>query len=59
MSRPIVLLLGALLWVTFGVVAVIHVLLGDWMGPLAAVAIVAIPATVYFARRRILATASR
>ena len=55
MSRPIVLLLGALLWVTFAVVAVIHVLLGDWMGPLAAVVIVAIPATAYYGRRRMLA----
>ena len=59
MSRPIVLLLGALLWVSFAVVAAAHVLLGDWMGPLAAVVVVAIPATLYFARRRILATASR
>jgi hypothetical protein len=59
MSRPIVLLLGAVLWMSFAVVAVIHVLLGDWMAPLAAVVIVAIPATVYLGRRRVLATASR
>jgi hypothetical protein len=59
MSRPIVLLLGALLWLSFAVVAVIHVVLGDWMGPLAAVVIVAIPATLVYTRRRMLATASR
>jgi hypothetical protein len=55
MSRSIVLLLGAVLWVSVAVIAAIHVLLGDWMGPLAAVVIVAIPATVYYGRRRILA----
>ena len=55
MSRPIVLLLGTLLWVSFAVVAFIHVLLGDWMGPVAAVVIVTIGATLYYTRRRMLA----
>jgi hypothetical protein len=55
MSRSIVLLLGAVLWVSVAVIAAIHVLLGDWIGPLAAVVIVAIPAAVYYGRRRMLA----
>jgi hypothetical protein len=54
MSRPIVLLLGTVLWVSFAVVALIHVSLGDWMGPLASVVIVAIATTLYYTRRRML-----
>jgi hypothetical protein len=57
MSRPLVLLLGTALWVSFGVVVLMHVLSGDWMSPLAAVVVVATGFAVYHARRRISATA--
>jgi len=36
MPRTVVIALGVLLWTTFAVVAVVHALLGDWMGPVAA-----------------------
>jgi hypothetical protein len=56
MSRQIVLVLGVLLWVSVAVVAVIHVLLGDWMGPLASAVLVLTGFAAYHARRRMLAT---
>ena len=58
MSRPLVLLFGTVLWVTFGVVVLQHVLSGDWMSPLAAVVVVATGFAVYHARRRMSAAAA-
>jgi hypothetical protein len=58
MSRPLVLLLGTALWVSFGLVVLMHVRSGDWMSPLAAIIVVAIGFAVYHARRRMSGTAA-
>ena len=52
MSRSLTLALGGLLWVSFGVVALIHVASGDWIGPALAVVIVTAVMSAYHARRR-------
>jgi hypothetical protein len=52
MSRTLTLALGVLLWVSFVVVALIHVALGDWIGPALAVVVVTAVMSVYHARRR-------
>lgn len=59
MSRSLVLLFGTVLWVTFGVVVLLHVQSGEWMSPLAAVIVVATGFGVYHARRRMSATAEQ
>ena len=57
MSRPLVILLGTALWVSYGVVVVLHVLAGDWIGPVVSVVVVATGFTLYHARQRMAATA--
>ena len=41
MSRNLILMIGALLWATFGAVAAFHVVTGDWL-PLAFAALVGV-----------------
>jgi len=57
MSRPVVLLFGALLWGTFAIVAVAHIALGNPLVPVAAALIVATGVAVYHAWPRALETA--
>ena len=57
MSRPVVLLFGALLWGTFAIVALAHIAFGNPLVPFAAVLIVATGVTVYHAWPRELTTA--
>jgi hypothetical protein len=52
MSRNLTIAIGTLLWVSFAVVALLHVALGDWMGPAVAVVIVTATVAAYHARRR-------
>jgi hypothetical protein len=52
MSRNLTLAVGVLLWVSFAVVALIHVASGDWVGPALAVVVVTAVMSVYHARRR-------
>ena len=52
MSRNLTLALGVLLWVSFAVVALIHVASGDWVGPALAVVVVTAVVSAYHARRR-------
>jgi hypothetical protein len=52
MSRNLTLALGVLLWVSFAVVALLHVASGDWIGPALAVVIVTAVVAAYHARRR-------
>jgi hypothetical protein len=59
MSRPLVLLLGTVLWVSFGVVVLFHIQSGEWESPFAAVVVVATVFSVYHARRRMSATAEQ
>jgi hypothetical protein len=56
MSRNVVLVLGAILWVSFAVVAIVHAIAGDWMGPLIAVIVVTTGVVLYHARQRVLKT---
>ena len=56
MSRPVVLLFGALLWGTFAIVAVAHVAFGNPLVPVAAAIIVATGVAVYHAWPRALTT---
>ena len=57
MSRPVVLLFGALLWGTFAIVALAHIAFGNPLVPLAAVLIVATGVAIYHAWPRELTTA--
>jgi hypothetical protein len=53
MSRNLTLALGTILWVSFAVVVLVHVLvLGDWIGPAVAVVFVTAVVAAYHARRR-------
>ena len=52
MSRTLTIALGVLLWVSFVVVALIHVASGDWVGPALAVVVVTAVMSAYHARRR-------
>ncbi len=52
MSRNLTIALGTLLWVSFAVVALLHVAVGDWIGPAVAVVIVTAVVAAYHARRR-------
>ena len=52
MSRNLTIVLGTLLWVSFAVVALLHVASGDWMGPALAVVVVTAVMSAYHARRR-------
>ncbi len=52
MSRNLTIALGVLLWVSFAVVALIHVAVGEWIVPVLAVVIVAAMVGTYHARRR-------
>ena len=57
MSRPVVLLFGALLWGTFAIVALAHIAFGSPLVPFAAILIVATGVAVYHAWPRELSTA--
>ena len=57
MSRPVVLLFGALLWGTFAIVALAHIAFGNPLVPLAAILIVATGVAIYHAWPRELTTA--
>jgi len=52
MSRNLTIAVGTLLWVSFAVVALLHVAAGDWSGPAAAVVFVTAVVAAYHARRR-------
>ena len=53
MSRNLTIALGVLLWVSFGVVVLVHwLVLDDWIGPAVAVVIVTAVVAAYHARRR-------
>jgi hypothetical protein len=52
MSRNITFVLGVVLWFSFAVVALIHAISGDWMGPAVAVVVVTAVVATYHARRR-------
>lgn len=52
MSRNLTLAIGALLWVSFAVVAIVHAYVGDWQGPVAAGIIVATTVALYHGVRR-------
>lgn len=52
MSRNLTIALGTLLWVTFAIVAYLHVDSGDWVGPALAVVVVTAVVAAYHARRR-------
>lgn len=58
MSRVVVLLFGAVLWVTFAIVALVHVVTGYGMVPVVASVLVATTVAVYHAWPRELAAAS-
>ena len=57
MSRPVVLVFGALLWGTFAIVALAHIAFGDPLVPFAAVLIVATGVAIYHAWPRAVTTA--
>jgi hypothetical protein len=53
MSRNLTIAVGTLLWLSFAVVALVHVaVLDDWIGPAVAVVIVTAVVAAYHARRR-------
>jgi len=52
MSRNLTIAVGTLLWLSFAVVALVHVALGDWIGPAVAVVVVTAVVAAYHARRR-------
>jgi len=52
MSRTLTLALGVVLWVSFAIVAFLHVDSGDWVGPALAIVIVTTGVAIYHARRR-------
>ena len=51
MSRIMIIALGVLLWTAFAIVAFVHVLAGDWLGPVLAVIIVATGTSAWHLRR--------
>ena len=57
MSRPVVLLLGAVLWISFAIVTLIHIASGAWMVPVIAIVLVGTALAVYHARPKVLAMA--
>jgi hypothetical protein len=57
MSRPVVLLLGALLWGSFVVVTLVHVASGQWMVPLVSIIVVGTGVTAYHALPKVFAAA--
>jgi len=56
MSRNLLLAMGALLWGGFAVVAILHAIAGDPMGPVVAGIIVATVVALWHTRRRLLRT---
>jgi len=58
MTRNRTLIVGTILWVSFAIVAAIHVASGDWMGPAFAVAFVTVVVVAYHVRQRSLRTSS-
>jgi hypothetical protein len=57
MSRPVVLVFGALLWGSFAVVTLVHVASGQWMVPLASVIVVGTVVAAYHTLPRVFAAA--
>ena len=53
MSRTLIIALGVLLWTSFAIVAFVHALAGDWLGPVLAVVIVATGTSAWHLRQRL------
>jgi hypothetical protein len=58
MSRTLVIALGVVLWTSFAIVSIVHVAMGDPVGPILAVIIVGTGVAMWHARQMTL-TASR
>jgi hypothetical protein len=56
MPRNVVIAMGVLLWASFAVVAVVHAVVGDWMGPVVAGIVVTTVVVAWHMRRRLLRT---
>ncbi len=56
MSRNLLLAIGAFLWASFTVVAILHAIAGDWMGPVVAGIVVTTVVALWHTRRRLLRT---
>ena len=54
--RNVLLAVGALLWASFALWATLHVIAGDWLGPLIALIVVLPVFALRHARRRSLGT---
>jgi hypothetical protein len=54
MPRNVVIALGVLLWTSFAVVAIVHAIVGDWMGPVVAGIVVTAVVTAWHMRRRLI-----
>jgi hypothetical protein len=56
MSRNLLLAMGALLWASFAVVAILHAIAGDPLGPVVAAIVVTAVVALWHTRRRLLRT---
>lgn len=52
MPRNVVIAMGVLLWASFAVVAIVHAIVGDWMGPVIAGIVVTTVVAMWRMRRR-------
>jgi hypothetical protein len=56
MSRTLVIALGVVLWTSFAIVSILHVLAGDPVGPVLAVIIVGTAVAIWHGRQMTLAS---